>query len=617
MCLIARPARSAEPHAFQGLRAEITAADIRYHIDYLTSPALEGRMPGTRGEELATEHAATAFAAFGLQPEGDAGTYFQSFPVISTPSLGAQNQFVITNGGGAEQGAFLVDRDWRPISFSNVGVVESAPVVFAGYGIVSPEGDGIPAYDAYAQLDVRGAWVLIFRGIPENLDETARQHFQRFASLRYKAMLARDLGAIGVLFVSGPNARDAEPLVPLMADATAADGQIAALSVADAIGNQVLHFVQTNLKELQDGLDTGKPARGFPIPGVRISATVDLQSEPRTARNVIARLQVGAQPTPDALLICAHLDHLGKGPVSASLAGSDEMEMVHPGADDNASGCAALFELAQWFAHRQQSGELHLKRDVIFAAWSGEEMGLLGSHHYLRQLSSKAGNSDDLSTSIVACINMDMIGRLRKNLVLFGTGSSPSWPALIHQANVDLLVPIVLQSDAYLPSDSTSFQLKRVPSITAFTGSHPEYHTPRDTASLINVDGVVRVTQLLGVLAGNLATASENPAFQDSGTSNTAVASSRGRPYLGTVPDYEQSVVNGVRLGGVPVGTPAAQAGLRAGDVVVELAGKPIQNIYDYTYAIEQLAVGVSVRVVVRRGEETVAVEITPGVRVD
>lgn len=208
-----------------------------------------------------------------------------------------------------------------------------------------------------------------------------------------------------------------------------------------------------------------------------------------------------------------------------------------------------------------------------------------------------------------------MVGRFDHRLVLQGVGSSTRWPALIEQRNAVVGLPVVLQNDCYLPTDASSFYIKGVPILSAFTGSHKDYHTPRDTPDKLNYEKAAEIAKLMGLLARGLATDSQTIDFQQQQAPSEQGRRANLRAYLGTVPDYATEGVKGVPLSGVGKGGPAEKAGVQAGDVIVELAGRKIENIYDYTYAIEGLKIGQSVKIVVLRKGEPKELEVTPGAR--
>ena len=599
---------------------EISELDLRSHASALASDVTDGRLTGTAGERIATSYVARAFRSFGLEPEGDNGTYFQEFGFTAGVSLGADNRLELTSTSGGEARSFEVDREWRPFAFSNQGPVEPGEVVYAGYGVVAPGDDEHEAIDAYQGLDVEGRWVLVFRYVPESLSPSERQHLHRYSSLRYKAMVARDLGAAGILVVSGPNSRVREQLAPLRFDVSLSGSSIAALSITDDLASALLQRAGERLDRLQDRADAGDSVKGFALKGVRLSANVDLEQQRSRGRNVLARLQLGPEPSDDAVIIGAHVDHLGHGEGSSSLARSEEKGQIHYGADDNASGVAALLEVAQEMAAARERGELPAVRDVVFAAWSGEELGLLGANHFVNEYVDKSANDpadphaeeQDLSGQIFAYLNMDMVGRMEKSTSVFGMASSSIWAREVERSNVSVGPAISTQDDSYLPTDATPFYMKGVPILSAFTGAHVDYHTPRDTAEKLNYTGMRDITLLVAGIAHSLAERTERPDYIATTMPARSQGESRMRVYLGTIPDYSQSDLTGVLLSGVGREGPAEKAGIRTGDIIVEVAGRTIENIYDYTYALDALAVGEPASIVVLRDGQRLEMKVVP-----
>lgn len=589
--------------------APIDAGDLRRHVEILASEQMEGRLTGSPGERRATAYVASVFQALGLEPAGDGGGYFQSFDFTSAVSLGPANRLSIEGVSRAP----VLERDWRPLGLSATGTFGFGEVVFAGYGIVGP-GDGENGdYDSYGDLDIAGKWVLILRYLPEGVSPERRQHLFRYAELSYKAAVARARGALGLIVASGPNAKVTDHLVPLSFEAAAAGTTLAAVSVTDDLADALLASAEKRLKALQDMLDTGEAVEGFALPGMRVRAEVDLVHETAGGRNVLARLRASDQRSGSTVVVGAHVDHLGRGIEGKSLALPEERGRIHYGADDNASGVAALLGIAEYLADLKARGELRLKRDVLFAAWSGEELGILGSTQFTRSFAG--AEREELRPEIAASINMDMIGRLDKRLTLQGVGSSPAWPRLIEKANVPVGLSIVTSDSAFMATDATAFYLKGVPVLNAFTGAHSDYSTPRDTPDKLNYEGMQKVARLMALITRSLATAEEAPDYTRQEPAGPSPRRRASRVYLGTIPDYAQTERGGARIAGVAKGGPAEAAGLKGGDVVVELAGRPITNIYDYSHALDGLKVGEPVNMVVLRDGQRVTLTITPGAR--
>ncbi|MEZ0385579.1 MAG: M28 family peptidase, partial [Verrucomicrobium sp.] len=598
---------------FATTAAEIRPEDMKQHVTYLASDELGGRMTGTEGEKLATEYVAEAFTRAGLVPFGDKNSWYDTFEFTAGVALGDGNRFALQGTGGTAE--LEADHDWRPMSFSKTGEIPVSDIVFAGYGIETPDGasgsDGkkLDPYSSYAHLDVKDKWVLIFRYVPDGIAQERRNELMPFSSLRFKALKAREKGARGILVVSGPNSKVVDQLIPLTFDASMADSGIAAISIKDAVGDKLLSGAGKTLKELQDKLDKGDLMGGIDCKGWKLGVNIAIKQEKKTGRNVLGMLCKGTEPdfhTPP-LVIGAHIDHLGTSGGSNSRAKGDELRKIHHGADDNASGTAGMMEIAQWLADLKKQGKLDMKRDILFAAWSGEELGLLGSSHFVEGLAKmiKGDANAKLTGMLAACLNMDMIGRFNKNLVLQGMGSSSVWAKEIEKRNAPLGLPISTQLDAHLATDSTTFYTRGIPTLNAFTGAHEDYHMPSDTADKVNYEKAAQISKFMGLVARSLATTHEVPDYIAMEAPKNQGTRTGLRVYLGTIPDYAQGDIKGVKLSGVsPVG-PAAKAGVQAGDIIIKLGSKDIQNIYDYTYIMGELKIGVETTIVVQRNGET------------
>ncbi len=427
--------------------ADYRASDIGRHVDYLCRPELGGRLTGTAGEKLASSYVASYMASLGLEPAGSNGEFFYNFPYTAGVELAN------TNALTSSSRSWELNSDWRPLAFSNTGPVEATDVVFAGYGIVAPADQGQPDYDSYVHLDVENKWVMMFRQMPLDVSPERRQHLARFSSLRFKAMTARDRGAKGIIVVSGPTSNVRKQLVPLEMDGALSGSSIAAISVTDAVAEAWFARSESKLGELQKELDRGDMMMGFALPEVQVSATIDVRKILREGVNTIGILQAGDKPAKSVIIIGAHIDHLGTGGSGSSMAREEEKQGMHRGADDNASGVAAMLEIAQSMAQQKRQGKLNLEHDVLFAAWSGEELGLFGSDYFVNHFFElypnlpKPEKPDTLYPTMAACFNLDMVGRLRENLVLQGIGSSPIWTSEIEKRNAVVGMSLTLQSD--------------------------------------------------------------------------------------------------------------------------------------------------------------------------
>ena len=532
-----------------------------------------------------------------------------------------------------------LDVDWRPLSFSADGEIESSPVVFAGYGMKIPKGEDVEEYDSYVHLDVSDKWVMVLRDLPQDITPERRQQLARYSSPRRKASLARDAGAKGIIFVAGPTSQVTYDLIRFDSDASQAGVSIGAITISNKIAAAIFKKAGDSLADNQKQLDDGSMAMGFELPGVTISATVGIKRKTGTGRNVIARMRASdSASTHPVVMIGAHIDHLGKGGGSNSLAKDEERDSVHLGADDNASGVGVMLEIAQYLAAEKKAGRLNPKRDLLVAAWSGEELGLFGSQAFVREFHSLypdapraesdphatvahahgvTTDAEPLTDAIAVYLNLDMVGRLREKLVIQGIGSSPGFEGEVQRRNVPVGLELTLdRTSTRLPTDASAFVARDVPILSAFTGAHEDYHTPRDTPDKLNYEGTVKISRLFALLTRGFLTSADAPPFKlDEGAERDEAPRARLTAYLGTIPDYVAGDIKGLKLSGVAGEGPAAKAGVQGGDIIIKLAGRKIDDIYDYTFAIEALKIGQEVDIVVQRGEKTVPMKITPTAR--
>ena len=671
--------------------------DIIRHVDFLCRKELGGRMTGTIGERKATAYVAAYLDYLGAKPAGDNGTWFQEFEFPNGARLGQINDLTVRVGDESKE--FTVDKDWRPLTFSGNVTVDPTEVVYAGYGIVAPKKDEQDEYDSYVHLDVKDKWVMVFRFVPENLTPEQRLHFKFYGDLRKKAFHARQNGAKGLIVVSGPNSQVRKQLVPMQNDFSPSGSSIAAISVTDEVAKVMLSAGGKDLQELQDKLDDGNPIIGFNLDGFKVAATVDVQKITGKGRNVVGRMMAGDKPSDEAVIVGAHIDHLGAGKSNNSLAKQDEKNNIHFGADDNASGVAAMLEIAEYIASQKKSGKLQMKRDIVFAGWSGEELGLHGSQHFVESIQTDAPSEkkreytshdfvlgitssggftineesatkkdiedslgfisknysdfeveivsspdtpaekvealaaivkntgvknvkkttqeaaqEPAASGIVAALNMDMVGRLTDKLVLQGISSSSYWPGVIESKNVVVGLPLTLSNETDLPTDASSFYRAGIPILSAFTGSHTDYHTPRDTPEKLNYPDAARISKLMGLITRDLVKRDEVPDYIKQESQPKEIPRGGVRAYLGSVPSYGDDVV-GVKLSDVTAGAPAAKAGVLGGDIIIELAGKKIENIYDYTAVIDGLKIGQETTIAVLRDDKRLEFKITPSSR--
>lgn len=565
-------------------RAEIDALAVRQRVEYLASDVLAGRATGSEGAEGAARYIAAAFQEAGLKPlgtsrQGDVGAvldgsgYFQPFSFAAGVAEGKNNFLSAQHSGKYFE--YRLNSEFVASSLSGNGRAEG-DAVFAGYGIVARD----PARDDYGDADVRGKIVVLLAGAP---GDDSRSPLSQFGGMHHKVLFARDRGAIAVLVA----ARRDSDLPDPSASRNFADEGIPVFLVRRSIAESWLATAGWTLGAAESKLAEGAVA--VPL-RVRVSLSADVRKVRKSADNVAALLE-GSDPIlkSEYVVIGAHYDHLGMGGPS-SLAETSS-PAVHHGADDNASGAAGVIALAEDLASR-----LHRpKRSIVFLAFSGEELGLLGSIHYVAHPLVPTG-------STVAMFNMDMIGRLRdRKLTVIGMGTSPSWEPLVVAANREGASKLSLQKTegGFGASDQQSFYLAKIPVLFFFTGAHPDYHKPSDTADKINAEGEADVLRLIERCALRVAEGREHPAFHEL-PPTTASPSRQFRVWFGSIPDYA-SETEGVKLAGVRAGSPAAKAGLHAGDVVVRFGKHDIRSGDDYTIAISECRPGDEVEVGVLR----------------
>lgn len=541
------------------------------HVRYLADDRLDGRAVGTPGERCAGAYIAARFEALGLQPAGTEGNYFQPFPIRNGADLGPGNALSV---GGT---TLSVGSDWTPLGFSASATLDGE-LIFGGYGLSSPGN----AEDRYARMDISGKVVVLEWGDPD-----APHGVSLRGDPHFKATVA-----------AGRNAAGAIILAPAGMELPSLDGEIRnALAIPVAV------------------------VRGSRADEVRAAAeraaAVRLRTEVRErrvdARNVAALLP-GSDPALRAeyVIIGAHYDHLGLGG-EGSL--DPDARDVHNGADDNASGTAALIEIARALSEGPRPA-----RSVLFLAFTGEERGLWGSVYYVEQPTVALERA-------VAMLNLDMVGRVTENAVtVFGFGTAEEWDGIVDGAVAEMQRPLRVSKapDGYGPSDHSSFYAAGIPVLHFFSNTHADYHRPSDDWWKVDVDGMERIAELTTrvarrLAAGGASTVALTPVQQaqpsaPTSSSSSSSTSAYGGVYLGSIPDMTPRDY-GLRLTGVREGSPAEEGGLRGGDVVVEFDGKEITDIYAYTYALQDKKPGDVVVIVVERDGERVSLEVTLGER--
>ena len=583
-----------------GATATIDPAAYLNDVKFLASPELRGRVTGSPELEKAAAFIAAKFHEFGLKPlEGK--SYYQAFPVTTDAQLGEANRFRFTEDGRAT--ALHFREDFIPFNFSHSGKLTGA-VVFVGYGITAPEYN----YDDYAGIDVKGKIVMLLCHEPQESDEKsvfAGKEYTQHAQFTSKASNAKIHGAVGVILINdlANHHGEADTLEKFGVTAGPADAGIPFVQVkADRVASWFTGAGK-NLATIVEGIDKDLKPQSFAFPdSVRVDANLDVERAVKTVHNVIAYIP---GETDEYVIVGAHYDHLGLGG-QYSLAPS-QTGTVHPGADDNASGTAGVIELARWYATQPKQ-----KRGILFLSFAGEEQGLLGSAYY-------AGHPKLSLEKAVAMINMDMIGRIRDAKVYVGgAASGTTLRPLLEQIspNYSLKLDFAGSGASEGSSDHTSFQAKQVPILFFFSGLHGDYHKPSDTWDKIDAPDAAKLLQLVADVADHLRDAPERPKFvrvapaSGHGDNVGPVGGNTGYgPYFGSVPDFTEGI-NGVKFADVREGSPAGKAGFKAGDIMVEFDGKPIQNLYDFTYALRGKKPGDTVKVKVLRDGTPVEAQV-------
>lgn len=561
------------------------------HLRWLADDDRQGRAAGSEGERAAADYAARHFASLGLEPAGGAGTYFQEFPIPQGFTIRAETSLEATREG--KRCTLRYDDDLQPLSVSGPGDV-TAEAVFVGYGIAAPDLD----YDDYKDLDVKGKIVVVFRHAPAYDDakspfsrpDVRRQH----AGFEAKARAAAGAGAAALVILNDPE-HFAKPKDDVAVhDVGGAPGPIPVFHVTLRAARELARVCGLNLSKEQDLLDKHKKPRSRVLEGVSLRVNAALEAKTLSARNVCALLcppaSIGSAPSGkpavrarETLVVGAHFDHVGVGEFG-SLAGSKGQGEIHNGADDNASGTSCVLEIASFFAARTPL----LRRNVLFVLFTGEEMGLLGSKHYV---SAPVIPLEEC----VAMVNLDMVGRLeRGRLQIGGTGTSPVFEELLEEKNRPLNVRTKFNRGGRAPSDNLSFYEKGMPVLFFFTGLHEDYHRPSDDWKRIDRKGIAKVARLASEVCLDLATRETRPPF----TRADASGFDSG-PYLGL--SLEQRS-DGVHVIFVEDKSPADKADVRIGDKVEEFEGQPIASLAAFNQVHSACKPRQAVTILVRRG---------------
>jgi len=562
---------------------EVTVEELQSQIEYLSSDSLKGRMTGSAGDSLAAEFIRSELASYGFTPL--TGDGLQRFKVTKRVVAGKENALAI---GGRD---FVLDNDFTPLAFSSNGNL-NAEVVFAGYGF-NINGDSLKWND-YQSIDVKGKWVLILRADPETDDNNSP--FIPFSADRDKALVAKDMGAAGVLLVSGQVYDAEDKFEALNTEGFSVD--IPVLRIKRPVADYIISKSGKTIETLEKKLYTSRKPASF-MTGSEITAKAEIIKETSGTRNIMMVLQGEDEYLKNEyIVIGAHFDHLGMGGPGSSSRAVDTIG-VHHGADDNASGVAMMLELAEKFALTKGSH----KRSIICVAFSGEELGLLGSKHFVEE------PGIDLS-KVNVMFNLDMVGRLNEtnSLQVSGVGTANGLKDLIYSGSDTSVIKLVLSPEGYGPSDHSSFYGKNIPVLFYSTGAHLDYHTPADTYDKINYEGMVKISSLIFSMAEELASSDSRLQFMESGPKAEVTRTARRKGVtLGIMPDFAGAVKNGLRADFITPGKPAALGGMKKGDIITAIGSKPVNNIQDYMFRMGQLKHGQTISVeVLRNGKKEV-----------
>jgi Tol biopolymer transport system component/Zn-dependent M28 family amino/carboxypeptidase len=565
------------------LGPETAAERVKRDVSFLADPARDGRGIGTKGLEASGEFIEKRMKDLGLSGAGGKDSFRQPFEVTTAikPATGTSLSVAASA---------LKETDFKPLAFSGQSTAKGT-LVLAGYGLK----DKALGVDDYKGVNVRNQIAVVRRFVPEGKPFEDNAVKRRLGDLRQKAWVAREQGAKALIVVDMPiKPADApadwkvpeEAPFPAMHFDAPSDAGIPVVVVKRAAFTAELA-----------NLEKGK--------GSAAEVTVKLEQAKAPVFNVVGRLAAGApKKEKGVVVIGAHYDHLGRGGHPGSLA--PDSELPHVGADDNASGVAALLEAARVLGERKAT----LKRDVVFIAFSGEESGLLGSAFFTKSPPAGIAIKD-----VVAMINMDMVGRMRDNKVsVLGSDSGAEWKDFVPGLCDKLRVECALGGDGYGPSDQMSFYVAKVPVVHLFTGAHSDYHKPTDTVDRLNAAGNARIALLAADIAAATAQRDKRITWKPATGNTSASGDSRSfNASLGTIPDYSGASPGqpGVLLSGVRAGSAAEKGGIRGGDTLLRLGTHEIRDVRDLMFALNASKPGETVKASLMRNGKKIEVEVT------
>lgn len=562
---------------------EITVEELHNHVAFLASDSLKGRKPGTMEGNIAATYIRDQLVIAGLQPLGENG--FQYFNVVTAVEAGSINELKF-NGYTA-----ALNEEFTPLAFSK-DTSAQAEVVFVDYGFDFEE-DSV-TWRSYDGLDVKGKFVLILRGDPD--PERGASIFESYNSLRHKVLAAKDHGAIGVLFVSSRKIDVDDNLIELSIKDGRTSAGVQVAHIKRDVANRLLEKHEITIESLEEKLNKDRKPNSFNLEQ-KISLTTKIIKKNKRTQNVVAMLE-GNDPVlkDEYVVIGAHYDHLGMGGSGSGSRRPDTIA-IHNGADDNASGVATIIEVVEKMASLKND----LKRSVIIIAFGAEEMGLLGSKFFT---DNPLVNLDNIKLMI----NLDMVGSLNKEtkaLTVGGTGTAIGLSDLVAQTADTNKLAINQSTEGYGPSDHASFYMKDIPVLFLFTGVTQEYHTPVDDVDSLNFVGQKIVSDYAHDLAMAVNNRSETLVYQEAGPKVKTGGGRRSlKVTLGIMPDFASTVTKGLRADMVIKDRPAYHAGMKNGDIIIAMEGKPVGDIYEYMARLKEFEKGQRISVEVIRGKE-------------
>lgn len=573
--------------AFAKDSKEITVAELAGHVRYLASDELMGRKPGTPQAQQAADYIKKELKKAKLKLLADKG--MQNFAVVSGVKSGPNNELCYAD---------VIAKpmvDFTPLAFSAVSRAQ-APVAFVGYGFDFST-DSLSWRD-YEGVDVNGRWVIILRDAPDG--GAPNTGYEPYTSLRKKALVAKDHGAVGVLFVSGEKTDKEDELIPLRYDQSPADAGLPVFHIKREVADKILAGNEQQISRLEAEFYRSKSAHSFLLKDT-LRASADVILERAMTANVVALLP-GADPLlkNETIVIGAHYDHLGLGGPSSGSRRPDTLA-VHNGADDNASGVAGMLELAEALAAERKM----LRRSILFVALSAEEMGTLGSNYFVE-------NPPLPLSQIKYMINFDMIGRMKadeKTFSIGGTGTAMGMEEILTRFAQGRDFTIKMSPEGYGPSDHAAFYAKDIPVLFFMAGMHEDYHTPDDDSDKLNYSGEKQLIDYTLAVVRELANHTAALAFQEAGPKSQPQGGRRFKVTLGIMPDFSSAKIKGVRAELVTPNRPAARAGMQKGDIIVAIEGKPVNDIYEYMHRLSELRSGDRVSVeVLRNGKKEILI---------